>query len=184
MPRFRGALSSGGTMKSSVNGSGCLGRLRLASLMGFFFALFLGAVYLQFLSVSLLPPILLYWAVVQMLLAWGMFCIYRLSGNFKHVFGGMLLVASGLITANNVLRIMPSLGLLGISIQALAIVSFSLLLYELGKARPGSGLELSGGLVFLGVIFQILQNPVMEGLGVFLLAAGFLLTSDRLYRFR
>ena len=152
--------------------------------MGFFFALFLGGVYIQFLSTALLPPILLYWAVVQLLMAWGMFCIYRISGNFKHVFGGMLLVSSALITANSVLKIFPSLGLVGIAIQALGIVSFSLLLYELGKARPGSGLELSGGLIFLGVIFQILQNPLMEGIGVFILAAGFLLTSDRLYRFR
>ncbi len=152
--------------------------------MGFFFALFLGGVYIQLLTTALLPPIFLYWAVVQLLMAWGMFCIYRISGNFKHVFGGMLLVSSGLITANTVLRLFPSLGLVGIAIQALGIVSFSLLLYELGKARPGTGLELSGGLIFLGVIFQILQNPLMEGIGVFLLAAGFLLTSDRLYRFR
>ncbi len=152
--------------------------------MGFFFALFLGGVYIQLLSTALLPPIFLYWAVVQLLMAWGMFCIYRISGNFKHVFGGMLLVSSGLITANTVLNIFPSLGLVGVAIQALGIVSFSLLLYELGKARPGTGLELSGGLIFLGVIFQILQNPLMEGIGVFLLAAGFLLTSDRLYRFR
>ncbi len=152
--------------------------------MGFFFALFLGGVYIQLLTTALLPPIFLYWAVVQLLMAWGMFCIYRVSGNFKHVFGGMLLVSSGLITANTVLRLFPSLGLVGIAIQALGIVSFSLLLYELGKARPGTGLELSGGLIFLGVIFQILQNPLMEGIGVFLLAAGFLLTSDRLYRFR
>ncbi len=165
-------------------GAGCLGKLRLASLMGFFFALFLGGVYIQLLTTALLPPIFLYWAVVQLLMAWGMFCIYRVSGNFKHVFGGMLLVSSGLITANTVLRLFPSLGLVGIAIQALGIVSFSLLLYELGKARPGTGLELSGGLIFLGVIFQILQNPLMEGIGVFLLAAGFLLTSDRLYRFR
>ena len=113
-----------------------------------------------------------------------MFCIYGISGNFKHAFGGMLLVASGLLTANSVLKIFPSMGLLDIAVQALAIVSFSLLLYELGKARPGSGLEFSGGLIFLGVIFQILQNPLMEGIGTFVLAAGFLLTSDRLYRFR
>ncbi len=165
-------------------GSRCLGNLRLASLMGFFFALFLGGVYIQFLSTALLPPIFLYWAVVQLIMAWGMLCIYRVSGNFKHAFGGMLLISSGLITANTALNIFPSLGLVGVAIQALGIVSFSLLLYELGKARPGTGLELSGGLIFLGVIFQILQNPLMEGIGVFLLAAGFLLTSDRLYRFR
>lgn len=169
---------------SRSEGHKCLSRLRLASLMGFFFALFLGAVYIQFLNVSLLPPVFLYWAVVQWIMASAMFCIYGISGNFKHAFGGMLLVASGLLTANSVLKIFPSMGLLDIAVQALAIVSFSLLLYELGKARPGSGLEFSGGLIFLGVIFQILQNPLMEGIGTFVLAAGFLLTGDRLYRFR
>ncbi len=163
-------------------GARCLNLLRLGSLLGFFFGLFLGAVYVNFLSTALLKPLFLYWGLAQLTMGAGLLCVYALSQKQKHAFGGMLLLASAFFSANAALGVLPSLGLLEVAIQALGVVSFSLLLYELGRDRPGSGLELAGGLVFLGVIFQILSTPLLEAVGVFLLAIGFLLASGRLAR--
>ena len=166
----------------SGQGARCLNLLRTGSLLGFFFGLFLGAIYVNFLSTTLLKPLFLYWGLALLVMGAGMLCVYALSLKPKHAFGGMLLVASAFFSANAALGLLPSLGLLEVAVQALAIVAFSLLLYELGRDRPGSGLELAGGLVFLGVIFQILSAPLLEAIGVFLLAIGFLLASGRLAR--
>ncbi len=166
----------------TATGARCLNLLRLGSLLGFFFGLFLGAVYVNFLSTALLKPLFLYWGLAQLTMGTGLLCVFALSHKQKHTFGGMLLLASAFFSANAALGILPGLGLLEVAIQALGVVSFSLLLYELGRDRPGSGLELAGGLIFLGVIFQILSAPLLEAVGVFLLAAGFLLASGRLAR--
>ena len=171
-----------GTRKTTVLGARCLNLLRTGSLFGFFFGLFLGAIYVNFLSPALLKPLFLYWSLALLVMGAGMLCIYALSLKPKHAFGGMLLLASAFFSANAALELLPSLGLLETATQALAVVAFSLLLYELGRDRPGSGLELAGGLVFLGVIFQIVRQPLLEALGVFLLALGFLLASGRLAR--
>ncbi|WP_457630004.1 hypothetical protein [Oceanithermus sp.] len=166
----------------STTGSRCLGWLGAGSTLGFFFALLLGGVYLNVLSRQMLGPLFVYWAAVELVLAGGLLCVYRLSGEAKHAFGGMLLLGAAFFSLNAVFRFLPSLGLLETAVQALGLVAFSLLLYELGRQRPATGLEGAGGLIFLGVIFQILQAPLMEAAGVFLLAAGFLLASGRLMR--
>lgn len=168
--------------KAPVKGAQCLNLLRTGSLLGFFFGLFMGAIYIDFLSPSLLQPLFLYWGLALLVMGAGMLCVYTLSLKPKHAFGGMMLLASAFFSANAALGLLPSLGLLEVAVQALAVVAFSLLLYEIGKDRPGSGLEIAGGLIFLGVIFQILSAPLMEAIGVFLLAAGFLLASGRLAR--
>ena len=168
--------------KAPVQGARCLNLLRTGSTLGFFFGLFMGAIYLNFLSTALLKPLFLYWSLALLTMGAGMLCVYALSLKPKHAFGGMMLLASALFSANAALGILPSLGLLEVSVQALAVVAFSLLLYEIGKDRPGSGLEAAGGLIFLGVIFQIVNAPLMEAIGVFLLAAGFLHASGRLAR--
>ena len=166
----------------AATGARCLNLLRTGSLLGFFFGLLLGAIYVNFLSPALLEPLFLYWGVAQLVMGAGMLCVYGLSQKQKHAFGGMLLLASAFFSANAALGLLPSLGLLEVAAQALGVVAFSLLLYELGRDRPGSGLEPAGGLVFLGVIFQIVRQPLLEALGVFLLALGFLLASGRLAR--
>lgn len=171
-----------GTRKRTALGARCLNLLRTGSLLGFFFGLFLGAIYTSFLSTTLLKPLFLYWSLALLVMGAGLLCVYALSLKPKHAFGGMLLLASAFFSANAVLGFLPSLGLLEAAIQALGVVAFSLLLYELGRDRPGSGLELAGGLIFLGVIFQIVRQPLFEALGVFLLALGFLLASGRLAR--
>ena len=168
--------------KQKQGGARCLDLLRLGSMLGFFFGLFLGAIYIGFLQKGLVYPLFLYWGLAQAVMGAGLICVYRLSQKPKHAFGGMLLVASAFFSANRALELFPPLGLIEAATQALGVVSFSLLLYELGRDRPGSGLELAGGLIFLGVIFQILSAPLMEAVGVFLLALGFLLASGRLAR--
>ena len=164
------------------DGARCLNLLRFGSVLGFLFALFLGAMYVNFLDPGLLRPLLLYWGLAKLVMGAGLICVYGLSQKPKHAFGGMLLVVSAFFSANQALGLFPGLGLLETATEALAVVSFSLLLYELGRDRPGSGLELAGGLIFLGVIFQILSAPLMEAIGVGLLGAGFLLASGRLAR--
>ncbi len=167
---------------ASLTGARCLSQLRLASVLGFFFGLLMGGVYINMISKELLGALFLYWAAAQVVMASGMLCVYGLSGKPKHAFGGMLLFAGALFSVNMVLGVLPPMGLIETAVQALGLVAFSLLLYEVGRQRPGSGLEGAGGLIFLGVIFQILQSPLMEAVGVFLLAAGFLLASGRLGR--
>ncbi|HGY09536.1 MAG TPA: hypothetical protein ENK37_05730 [Oceanithermus profundus] len=163
-------------------GKPCLARLRLASVLGFFFALLLAGVYLGMLGREMLGPLYLYWALAQLVMASAVLCVYRISGKPKHVMGAFLLMAGAFFTANALLGVLPVGGLLATSVQALGVVAFSLLLYEIGRQRTGTGLEGAGGLVFLGVVFQILQSPLMEMAGVFLLAAGFLLAGGRLGR--
>lgn len=166
----------------TAQGLRCLGRLRLAALLGFFFALLLGGVHVGMLDVALLGPVLLYWALVQLVMASGVLCVYGLSGSPKHALGGGLLFAGAALTFGTVSGWFSGLGLVGVAVQALGLVAFSLLLYETGRQRPGSGLDGAGGLIFLGVVFQILQAPLMEAAGVVLLGAGFLLASARLGR--
>ncbi len=168
--------------KSTSVGSRCLGWLRAGSSLGFFFALLLGGIYLNMLSREMLGPLFVFWAAAELVMGIAMLCVYGLSSKPKHALGGVLLLAAAFFSLNTVFRLLPSLGLVETAVQALGLVAFSLILYELGRQRPGVGLEGAGGLIFLGVIFQILQAPLMEAAGVLLLAAGFLLASGRLAR--
>ncbi len=163
-------------------GSRCLLFLQLGSGVGFLFFLFLTGLYLGMLPPALLSPLLVFWALGEVLFALGMFCVYLMSREAKHAFAGLLLVAASAFNLNQALGLWPPGGLIEIAIQALAVVGVSLLFYELGRARPGSGLEVAGGLIFLGVIFQIVRAPLMEAVGVVLLLIGFLIAATRLGR--
>ncbi len=163
-------------------GSRCLLFLQLGSGVGVFFFLFLTGLYLGMLPTALLAPLLVFWALGEVLFALGMFCVYLMSREAKHAFAGLLLVAASAFNLNQALGLWASGGLIEVAVQALAVVGVSLLLYELGRARPGSQLELAGGLIFLGVIFQIVRAPLFEAIGVILLLIGFLLASTRLGR--
>ena len=66
-----------------------------------------------------------------------------------------------------------------IGIEALAVTGLSLSLFDLGRAtRLDMGIP--AGMIFLGVILQILQNQLMSFVGILFLAIGFYLSLKRL----
>jgi len=68
-----------------------------------------------------------------------------------------------------------------IGIEALAVTGLSLSLFDLGRAtRLDMGIP--AGMIFLGVILQILQDPLMSFVGILFLAIGFYLSLKRLTR--
>lgn len=168
--------------ESNQQGARCLALLRLASTLGFFFSLFMAGVYLGMLTPDFVRPLVVYWSAVMLVMATGVFCVYSLSQSPKHALAVMLLVAGAAFAFGSATGLYPGLGMVGVAAQALGVVSFSLLVYELGRQRPGVGLEAAAGLIFLGTVFQILQSPLMEAAGLVILAVGFLLTSGRLVR--
>ncbi len=161
----------------SRSGKRCLRWLLYGLSLGFFYTLFLGGTFTGLAPVPLTFTQFL-WGVTQLVLAYAVYCIYRLSDEFKYLLATLLLVASGIFAILPIVH----LAFIAIAIEALAVTSLSLVLYDLGKARPESGLILVGGLIFLGVIFSILNNPAMEGVGILALFIGFLLGATRLMR--
>ncbi len=158
-------------------GKQCLRRLLYGLTLGFFYTIFLGGTYTGLAPVPM-EFIRVIWGITQLILAYGVFCIYQLSEDPKYVLATLLLAASSVFT----LIPMIHLGFIALAVEALAVTALSLVLYDLGKARPESGLILVGGLIFLGVIFSILNQPTMEGLGILALLIGFLLGATRLMR--
>ena len=56
---------------------------------------------------------------------------------------------------------------------------YLLILFDLNKLFPGLRLSVAAGLIFLGVIFSILNNPLMLSLAGFTWLFGFLVAGNR-----
>ena len=63
--------------------------------------------------------------------------------------------------------------------EALAISALSLVLFDLNKLFPGLRLSVASGLIFLGVIFSILNNQMMLSIASFAWLFGFLVAATR-----
>lgn len=144
------------------------------------FGLGLGAFYALFVVAS--PWIALdlpmavttvFWTLIKGLLAYGLICLYQNSKELKMALAGILMLASALFTPFPVQTFMV------LAIEALAMTSLSLVLFDLNKAFPGLKLSVPAGLIFLGIIFSILNNPMMHSLAGFAWLYGFLVASSR-----
>jgi len=117
----------------------------------------------------------LIWPFAKLGFAVSLVCLYQATGHARWALAGILLALSALLPwfLTN-----PESQILLLGIEALAVTALSLSLFDLGRAANLS-LETPAGLIFLGVILQILQNPLMAFVGIVFLTFGFYLTLKR-----
>lgn len=120
---------------------------------------------------------LVIWAIAKIGFAFSLVCLYQATGYTKWALAAMLLAASAIMPF--VLK-NPESQMLVIGIEALAVTGLSLSLFDLGRATH-TALEIPAGLLFIGVILQILQNQLMALIGIAFLAMGFYLSLKRLW---
>ncbi len=121
---------------------------------------------------------LMLWAIAKIGFAFSLVCLYQATGYTKWAIAAMLLAASAVlpyVLTNHESQVFV------LGIEALAVTGLSLSLFDLGRATQRD-LGTSAGLVFLGVILQILQSPIMAYVGIILLAIGFYLSLKQLLR--
>ncbi len=160
---------------SALGRARCLRTLAYGLGLGFFYPLFiLGTTFLELGIPALIFQA--YWALVKLALAYGILCWYRVVGERKVALVGLLLILSGLFTFTSLPQLVIFAG------EALALVGLSLVLFDISKGIPALQLEIPSGLIFLGVIFYILNVPAMQTVGLAFLLLGFLLASQRLLR--
>jgi len=141
--------------------------------LGVFYALFI--VGGPILSLKIPAPVLtFFWTVVKALLGVGLLCLYQPTKDIKIAAAGILLVSSA------VFSLFPLHNFLTLAVEALAITSLSLVLFDLNKLFPGLKLSVPAGLLFLGVIFSILNNPMMQSLAGFAWLFGFVVAAGRI----
>ncbi len=114
-----------------------------------------------------------YWAVVKFVFGAGLICYYNAVKEPKIAFAGIFMLTSAAFT------VFPLNGFLSLTIEALAISSLSLVLFDLNRFFPGLRLSVAAGLIFLGVIFSILNNAMMLSIAGFAWLFGFLVASNR-----
>jgi hypothetical protein len=155
-----------------VSSSKCFKALSSGLGLAAFYALFVVAS--PWFSISL-PIIVMatFWAVIKIVMGYGIICFYQKTKEPKIAFAGILLLVSA------GLSIFPISDLLAIAVEALAITSLSLVLYDLGKLFPSLKLSVPAGIIFLGVIFSTLNNEMMISLAGFAWLFGFLFASSR-----
>ena len=99
------------------------------------------------------------------------------TGYIKWALAALLLAASAALPY---VLTNPGSEVFVIGIEALAVTGLSLSLFDLGKAT-GTEMGIPSGMIFLGVILQILQNELMSYVGIVFLAIGFYLSLRRLW---
>jgi|GEM_PF-2014725 len=162
----------------------CVGWLNISLGVGLIYALAL----VFSISLSLAMPdlklpelvrsmIILVWALAKIGFAFALICLYQATGYTKWAIAALLLAASAIMPY---VLTNPDSQIFVIGIEALAITALSLSLFDLGKASR-SDLGVAAGMIFLGVILQILQNALMAYVGIAFLAMGFYLSLKRLW---
>jgi hypothetical protein len=162
----------------------CVNWLNISLVIGLVYALSLiFVVSLNLVMASLQIPkavqlvILLVWAVAKIGFAFSLVCLYQATGYVKWALAALLLAASAIlpyILSN------PESAIFVIGIEALAVTGLSLSLFDLGKAT-NTEMGIPAGMIFLGVILQILQNQLMSYVGIVFLSIGFYLSLKRLW---
>ncbi len=150
----------------------CLNLLSSGLALGMFYALFIVAS--PWISLNL-PPLVLtfYWAAVKVILGIGLFCVYRATQLPKVAFAGILMLASAAFAP------FPIDEFWALTVEALALTSLSLTLFDISRAFPGLKLSVPAGVIFLGVIFSMLNNPMMLSIAGFAWLFGFLFASSQ-----
>ncbi len=162
----------------------CVKWLNISLGMGLLYALIL--VFIVSLSIAapdmpmpaiLQPLLLLLWAVAKIGFAFALVCLYQATGYTKWALAAVLLAASAVLP-----YLLPTDGptTFTIGIEALAVTGLSLSLFDLGRAT-NTEMGIPAGMIFLGVILQILQNELMAYVGIVFLAIGFYLSLRRLW---
>ncbi len=162
----------------------CIGWLNISLGVGLLYALAL----VFSISLSLAAPdlnlpaglqsiITLIWALAKIGFAFALICLYQATGYTKWAIAALLLAASAIMPY---VLTNPESQIFVIGIEALAVTALSLSLFDLGKASR-SDLGVAAGMIFLGVILQILQNALMAYVGIAFLAMGFYLSLKRLW---
>ncbi len=162
----------------------CISWLNVSLGMGLIYALAL----IFFISFGLAAPglkmpglvrsvITLVWAIAKIGFAFALICLYQSTGYTKWAIAALLLAASAIMPY---VLTDPDSQIFVIGIEALAITGLSLSLFDLGKAAH-SDLGVAAGMIFLGVILQILQNALMSYVGIAFLAMGFYISLRRLW---
>jgi general stress protein CsbA len=162
----------------------CVRWLNLSLALGLIYALML--VFIISLSIAapdmsmpeIIQPIMfLLWAVAKIGFAFSLVCLYQATGYAKWALAAVLLAASAVLP-----YMLPSDGTSTfiVGIEALAVTGLSLSLFDLGRAT-NTEMGIPAGMIFLGVILQILQNQLMSYVGVVFLAIGFYLSLKHLW---
>ena len=115
-----------------------------------------------------------FWAITKGVIGFGLLCLYQSTREIKSAIAGMLMIASVIFS------LFPIQMFLSLAIEALAITSLSLILFDFNKMFPGLKLSVPAGLLFLGVVFSILNNPMMFSLAGFAWLYGFIVSSSRI----
>lgn len=163
----------------------CVRWLNASLVLGFIYALALAFM----ISLSLAMPdlqwpevlqaiMLLVWALAKIGFAFSLVCLYQATGYVKWAIAALLLASSAFLpyVLHN-----PESQIFVIGMEALAVTGLSLSLFDLGKAtRRDMGIP--AGIIFLGVILQILQNQLLSFVGILFLAIGFYLSLRQLTR--
>lgn len=140
--------------------------------LGAFYALFIVAG--PWLSLDIPETVLIvFWAISKGVIGFSLLCLYQSTRELKSAIAGMLMIASV------VFSLFPIQMFLSFAIEALAITSLSLILFDFNKLFPGLKLSVPAGLLFLGVVFSILNNPMMNSLAGFAWLYGFIVSSSR-----
>ncbi len=156
-------------------GSKCVQILVYGTALGLFYPLILLGSYIGFETVPL-PVAWWYWGIIKLILAYGVVCLYQINHMFKYALVAILLFVSGIFS------FYPPHPALVVGVEALAVTGFSLTLFDIGRMRPETNLQLAGGLIFLGVILSMLPAGALEFAGVAALLFGFVLAATRLMR--
>ena len=162
----------------------CVKWLNISLGLGLFYALTLTfLISLGLAAPNLAMPevvqlsILLLWALAKIGFAFSLVCLYQATGYVKWALAALLLASSAVLPY---LLTNPGAQVFVIGIEALAVTGLSLSLFDLGRAT-NTDMGIPAGMIFLGVILQILQNQLMSYVGIIFLAIGFYLSLRRLW---
>ncbi len=155
------------------NHSKCFKSLSSGLALGAFYALFIVAG--PWISLNIPETVLtIFWAITKGVIGFGLLCLYQSTRELKSAIAGMMMIASV------VFSLFPIQMFLSLAIEALAVTSLSLILFDFNKMFPGLKLSVPAGLLFLGVVFSILNNPMMSSLAGFAWLYGFIVSSSRI----
>ncbi len=158
--------------KSILANKNCLKLLSTGLGLGVFYALFIVAAPWLTLELPVLI-LILFWAIIKAILGVGLICLYKSTQEKKVAFAGILMLTSAFFSP------FPINTFLSLAVEALALTSLSLTLYDINKAFPGLKLSVSAGVIFLGVIFSMLNSEMMLSLASFAWLFGFLFSSSQ-----
>ncbi|NPA27386.1 MAG: hypothetical protein GXO36_07305 [Chloroflexi bacterium] len=145
--------------------------LALGLLIGYGFGV-MAAIALN--SPTLGQWMMLVWSLTLLAMGFAVFCLYRHQRVVRWAVVAVLLVLASLLTSYPVLSPFWIY-----TLQALGVVGFSLVMYDVGKLLR-QPLGTGSGLIFLAIISTILNSPLAAFIGMVLMILGAYLLLQRL----